>query len=246
MSPSSSLPVTDQMWLASAPTVHGPFCISPTPVDPRAPLVRGDAVGRGRDRNAGPTPQISPAAVGFFGEKKKLCVVAPSPTLWSEVRRDVVLVDDRQDGARDQVPVLADRDRDHRLDVQIVLLAVLGREVAVVVELERHADQARHRVGQLLGEVGVALGEGRERRGRPRGPGRRTGARARSSFASLRRSLHPPAMACRATVAANRRQHCRRLAQRLERQPLLLGRRQRRLPRDQRLGRLARTSPARA
>ena len=35
-------------------------------------------------RNAGPTPQISPAAVGFFGEKKKLCVVAPSPTLWSK------------------------------------------------------------------------------------------------------------------------------------------------------------------
>ena len=32
-------------------------------------------------RNAGPTPQISPAAVGFFGEKKKLCVVCAEPDL---------------------------------------------------------------------------------------------------------------------------------------------------------------------
>ena len=30
-------------------------------------------------RKAGPTPQIRPAAVGCFGEKKKLWVVAPRP-----------------------------------------------------------------------------------------------------------------------------------------------------------------------
>ena len=79
MSPSWSSPVTDQMWLARMPIVQGPVCLSATPVTP-APhwlvAMRSVAVGR---RKAGPTPQISPAAVGCFGEKKKLWVVAPRP-----------------------------------------------------------------------------------------------------------------------------------------------------------------------
>jgi hypothetical protein len=29
---------------------------------------------------AGPTPQMSPPFVGFFGEKKMLCVVVPKPS----------------------------------------------------------------------------------------------------------------------------------------------------------------------
>ena len=83
MSPSSLSPVTDQRWLASAPTVQGPDCFSATPVTP-APhwLVAMWSVAVGI-RKAGPTPQIRPAAVGCFGEKKKLWVVAPRPNWWS-------------------------------------------------------------------------------------------------------------------------------------------------------------------
>jgi hypothetical protein len=73
----------------------------------------------------------------------------------------VLLLHDRHDGADDQVPVLVQRKRDHRLDVQGVAAAVLGAVAAVVVLLERHADQVGDRIGQLLGQFGaVVLGVG--------------------------------------------------------------------------------------
>ena len=49
-------------------------------------------------RKAGPAPQINPLAVGFFGEKKRLCVMSPMPvwlpepgntSLWAMIGRMV-------------------------------------------------------------------------------------------------------------------------------------------------------------
>src|SRR5919112_1498848 len=68
------------MWLASRPMVHGPRWVSTTPVGPTphfcVPRLSSVAVGH---RKAGPRPQISPPAVGFDGERKKLWVVSPRP-----------------------------------------------------------------------------------------------------------------------------------------------------------------------
>ena len=62
----------------------------------------------------------------------------------------------RQDRAGDQVPVGRELEGHHRLDVEIGPLDVLlHADTTVVVELERHADQRGHRVGQLLGQAGL-------------------------------------------------------------------------------------------
>ena len=73
------MPLTDQMWLASAPTVHGPVCLSPTPVTPAPHWLGAMPSVEVGIRKAGPTPQIRPKLVGFFGERKKLWVVWPRP-----------------------------------------------------------------------------------------------------------------------------------------------------------------------
>src|SRR5262249_48850533 len=56
---------------------------------------------------------------------------------------------------RDDVPVLVDRDRNDRLDVEDVLRSLLGTEIEIGVVLERQADQVADGVlrelGQLLG-----------------------------------------------------------------------------------------------
>src|SRR5215211_9149970 len=50
MLPRSSSPANDQMWFASTPTVHGPICLSATPVGPAPHL---------------PPPRRSSVAVGI-------------------------------------------------------------------------------------------------------------------------------------------------------------------------------------
>jgi hypothetical protein len=53
----------------------------------------------------------------------------------------------RQNGARDQVPVVVQIERDHGLHVEQPAIPVIRRaDVLVVVELQRHADQRCDRV----------------------------------------------------------------------------------------------------
>jgi len=74
--------------------------------------------------------------------------------------KQVFLVDQWNDGARDQVPLRADGERHHRLDVEHRLFALLRRaEVAVHVELERQADEVGDRVLRLSRELFLASGE---------------------------------------------------------------------------------------
>ena len=62
----------------------------------------------------------------------------------------------RQDRAGDQVPVGRELEGHHRLDVEGGPLDVLlNADATVIVELEWHADQRGHRVGQLLGQAGL-------------------------------------------------------------------------------------------
>ena len=110
-------PATSQMWLASAPMVHGPFCLRTTAVGPMpnfsVPNNSSVAVGM---RNTGPTPQVTAPSLG---EKKKLRTVSPRPVAsrespagarpsWSMTGRMV-----REMAIR----VLADAEGDDRLDV---------------------------------------------------------------------------------------------------------------------------------
>lgn len=72
-------PLTSHTWLTSAPYVQGPACLSATPVGP-APLVLAKLIiCRGRQLDYRSHPHIQPFAVGFFGEKKKLCRILPIP-----------------------------------------------------------------------------------------------------------------------------------------------------------------------
>jgi hypothetical protein len=116
--------------------------------------------------NGGPIPQMN--SFEPEGERKKTRVdVAQSGRLIhaGSQRR---LVHDGHDGPRDEVPVLRQLDRDHRLHVQDPDAPLLRPGVEVEVVLERHADEVRHRVLRLLREVRVAFGVAAGGRGRGR------------------------------------------------------------------------------
>jgi hypothetical protein len=84
----------------------------------------------------------------------------------AECNSEIALVHHGQDGARNQVPVFANRDRDDGLKQDRVLLAVAIAEAFVVIELERYADEAGDGVDGLLGKLLCRLGGGRLRQGR--------------------------------------------------------------------------------
>lgn len=109
------------------------------------------AVGR---KNTGPAPQIPPPFVGCLGGEEETLQRVRQTGLGGGAN-DVLLVNDRQDGARDDVPVLAESNRDDWLDVDLVLKAVaVGASAPVEVILDRSAGQSRDGVGELLGELG--------------------------------------------------------------------------------------------
>ena len=104
---------------------------------------------------AGTLPPVVDGDTGmvYAGEllRKAMKVVAAlDPRIEMKVdigRGHPILIGDRQDRAQDQVPVLADRDRHDWLDVERRPDAITaGSHPEVEVLLERHADQARHRI----------------------------------------------------------------------------------------------------
>ena len=58
-----------------------------------------------------------------------------------------------KDGARYQVPFLAERNRQHRLDIENILRPLSGADVEVGIVLERQADQIGDGILCLLGQV---------------------------------------------------------------------------------------------
>ena len=63
---------------------------------------------------------------------------------------DVLLMDDRNNGAADQVPVVIQRERDHRLDIERVPPSVVGPDAKIKIVLERHTDERGDWIGELL------------------------------------------------------------------------------------------------
>src|SRR5689334_21094890 len=92
------------------------------------------------------------------GKEEALRRIALS-RLGASTWKDIVLVDQRQDCARDEVPVIVQSEGNDWLNVHIPLRTVLGRtDSAIVVELEGYADQRRDGIGELLGELlGIVL-----------------------------------------------------------------------------------------
>jgi hypothetical protein len=103
-------------------------------------------------RNAGPIPQIMPPLVGVLGERKKLCVVSPSPKWFPGGRRLLPIVD-RQDPSNDEIPFFVQFDWNDRLNIERVAVCLPRIEAAIIILLEWHADKARDRIGKLLCEI---------------------------------------------------------------------------------------------
>lgn len=98
-------------------------------------------------------------------------------------------VDDRQDGARDQVPILVQRDRHHRLKIRRVAEAVVVDAAAKIqIVLERHVDQRRHGSREFSGETG-------RRRLREAGTGQRRDGVGAQAGAPARGPVSVPAFA---------------------------------------------------
>jgi hypothetical protein len=108
------------------------------------------AVGR---VNVGPTPPDELAGLRRRQEERGVEVPQPEGALPLEQRR---LVDDGHDGPGDEIPVLGQLERDHRLHVEDVDRRVLRAGTEVEVVLKRHADEVGHRVLRLLRQLRVA------------------------------------------------------------------------------------------
>jgi hypothetical protein len=91
---------------------------------------------------------------------------AAAHALWQlrQPGRHVRQIDQRHDRAVDDVPV-ADRERNHRLDVQDVRRVVARADAEQGVVLERQADHCGDRILRCLGEIAGLLRE-RRRNGR--------------------------------------------------------------------------------
>ncbi len=139
--------------VAQKPTVHAHPAASAPRRSARSPTVRDQAqssvaVGSSSNRPRSPNP----AAGGRRFRCKELAGrnVAEA-RLVHTAEGKILLIDKRHNGSCDQVPILAKRERDDRLEVQeadgsiIVQAAVL-----VVVVLQRYADQRSDRVCQLF------------------------------------------------------------------------------------------------
>ncbi|MES2471760.1 MAG: hypothetical protein V4601_02855 [Pseudomonadota bacterium] len=117
-------------------------------------------------------------------------IAQPEMIAGSSLRR--ALLDNRHDGADDQVPVGIDRERHHRLDVQCRPAGVPGAIAAVIVELERKADQFGYRVGQLLRQIGVTFALGGARLGLGSGGGQQQdGENRQAKHAEREMRRHP-------------------------------------------------------
>jgi hypothetical protein len=87
----------------------------------------------------------------------------------SGVRNHVILEYVRDDGPRDQIPMIADRCWDDGLKIEIVTLTIfVWTEIVIVVELKRHTDEIGNGVGELFGQIFIRLRD----RGRGRDPQR--------------------------------------------------------------------------
>ena len=138
-----SFPATGQMGLASAPTVHPPVCFS-TMKSARGPLLCAEEILHRIAETTLPTVllmlldlvivELAAKVVGLVAQCRWLPVenvIGESGVTRDVTVADFVLANDREDRADDDIPVLADRDLDDRLDVQLELTALVCRPLFV-------------------------------------------------------------------------------------------------------------------
>ena len=158
---SSLSPANDHWLLISPPTTHLPGVQTTTAAGPALHL-RAPSEFLARGRQGEGRAEADQHVLGDRGREEQGRVDVAEAVVGGVALGQGRLVDDRHDGARDQVPVLAQLERDHRLEVEDVLGPLARAEVEVGVVLERHADQVGDRVlrllGQLLGVVAGRLG----------------------------------------------------------------------------------------
>ena len=107
------------------------------------PLAEDGTGGSRNDQRRSHTPdQLS----GLPRRQKERWVHVSQPVLAAGVLLWIGLPDNRLNDSRDQVPVVAELDRNHGLNVQHILRAVVRPVGEVRVVLQRHADQAGHRI----------------------------------------------------------------------------------------------------
>ncbi|HEY5777855.1 MAG TPA: hypothetical protein VIT00_03910 [Terrimicrobiaceae bacterium] len=133
--PATVLAITDQQWLIVEQASDGDAIVNGAPF--------------------GDTLLVELTEVLLFGRLR--IDSASDGAARSGAVHDAVLLNERQNRAGDDVPVLADRDGNNRLEIQGVakgLVVVSPTKIKVV--LKWHADQRRHGILELLGQVCTA------------------------------------------------------------------------------------------
>ena len=144
------------------PNVVGEHTVGPAAVLPEkhcgragAPFFRTQrAVSRrrpGEHRTRAPNPA---AARRRFGREEKTLHDVAQAELGTGAVRCPLRVDDRHDGARDEIPIFVERERNDRLDVGGVANRVGRTDAEVPVVLDGDLNEAGHRVLEFLGEFG--------------------------------------------------------------------------------------------
>jgi len=123
---------------------------------PRAPLpIAQQRVGSRRERHRRPKAPDQFARIRRREEQAGVDVAQPERARYSRGGRR--LVDDGYDSPCDQIPVLVQSNRNHRLNIQDPLRGVVGADTEIKVVLERHADEVCDGVLSFLSQL---LGSG--------------------------------------------------------------------------------------
>src|SRR5208337_4220867 len=129
---------------------------------------RAQAPDTGADGRAGRRRELDnragahgPAAGKVSGREERRVVGRREGLRYAWERRQVRIPDDGDDRAVDEVPILVEMDRDHRLEFEDVLCALVRPDVEVGVVLERQDGEIADRILRLLGDIRlVGLGDG--------------------------------------------------------------------------------------
>ena len=129
----------------------------------RAPLsLAGPDARRSRQQQRWPVAEHDRA---LFGNVKELGIDVAQADLRTNVRRDLRKRDERRHDAADPRVTAPEIRRNHRLNVQNLLNALVRPVAEIRIVLERHADHARDRVGRGSLQIGCLLGVGLRRSG---------------------------------------------------------------------------------
>ena len=99
-------------------------------------------VGRcGKQENR---PDAPDRIAGFRREEKALHGITEPRGIRRAARENATLVDDRKNGAGDDIPIVVQGNRNDRLEVQGESIAIAWTNAGFEISLQRHTDQVGH------------------------------------------------------------------------------------------------------